>query len=102
MVRVRATTWHPAVRGVLQAAVLAVLMLTSLGGYLLVLRWRGHGGAGRITHLGWDDWFPYSPAWVWVYLIPYLVGPALVGLLRWDVFVWFVKRALVVVMITLL
>ena len=61
-------------RGVFQAILLAAIMFTSLGSYLLVLRWRGPA-ATVVTWIPADDWFPFWPSWVWVYLIPYLIGP---------------------------
>ncbi len=75
-------------------------MFSSLGCYLLVLKWRG-------PHARWTTWtpldelLPFQPSWVWVYLIPYLIGPVVVGLLRPATFRWFVSRGLVVVGMTL-
>ena len=43
-----------------------------------------------------DDWLPFRPEWVWVYLLPYLIGPVAVGLLTRETFAWFVRRGLVV------
>jgi membrane-associated phospholipid phosphatase len=87
--------------GVRQALALAGIMLGSLSLYLVVLKWRGPA-ARLTTHLPPDDWLPFRPEWVWVYLIPYLVGPALVGFLRPSTFRWYVGRGLVVVATTLL
>jgi membrane-associated phospholipid phosphatase len=84
-----------------QALGLAVLMMSSLGGYLVVLKWRG-GDARLCTHTAWDDWFPFEPSWVWVYLLPYLVGPAAIGFVSPATFRWYVKRGLVVVGLSLL
>jgi hypothetical protein len=84
-----------------QALGLAAIMICSLGGYLIVLKWRG-AQARFITYTSWDDWFPYQPAWVWVYLLPYLVGPVLLGLVRPATFRWYVSRGLVVVLLSLL
>jgi membrane-associated phospholipid phosphatase len=39
---------------------------------------------------------------VWTYLIPYLIGPALVGMMSRATFAWFVPRAIVVVLLSLL
>ena len=84
-----------------QALLLALIMFSSLACYLLVLKWRGHNPR-FVTHTAWDDWFPYQPAWVWVYLLPYLVGPVIIGIVRPSTFRWFVQRGLVVVSLSLL
>src|SRR5262245_38659948 len=88
-------------RFLFQAFGLGALMFASLGLYLVVLKWRGYAGAERVTWLEWDEYVPFEPAWVWAYLIPYLVGPALVGLMRRETFNWFVPRAVVVVLLSL-
>jgi membrane-associated phospholipid phosphatase len=90
-------TWR---RGVWQAVALAVIMFSSLGGYLLVLYWRG-ADARLTTWTALDEWIPFQPAWVWAYLIPYLIGPVAIGLLRPVTFRWFVSRGLVIVGLTL-
>lgn len=87
-------------RFVRQALVLAALMLSSLAGYLAVLKWRGWD-AQFITYLPLDELIPYQPVWVWVYLIPYLVGPVVIGLLTPGTFRWYVGRGLAVVLVTL-
>jgi membrane-associated phospholipid phosphatase len=84
------------VRFLVQAAVLAAIMLASLSLYLVVLRWRGPAAAVA-TQTAWDRRLPFSAAWVWVYLLPYLIGPLAVGLLSRDTFLWFVRRGLIVV-----
>ncbi|MBI3409791.1 MAG: phosphatase PAP2 family protein [Planctomycetes bacterium] len=84
-----------------QALGLAALMCVSLGGYLVVLKWRGWD-AQIVTYTSWDDFIPYQPAWVWVYLIPYVIGPVAIGLIRPATFRWYVSRGLIVVGITLL
>lgn len=84
-----------------QALELTAIMLASLGGYLLVLKWRGHD-VRFVTWTDWDDYFPFWPSWVWVYLLPYLVGPAVIGLLHRETFLWFVRCGLTVVAVTLL
>jgi membrane-associated phospholipid phosphatase len=84
-----------------QALLVAAIMFSSLGLYLLVLNWRGHA-ALFTTHIPLDDWIPYRPEWVWVYLIPYLIGPATIGLLSWDTCRWFIARGLVIIALTLL
>jgi len=83
-----------------QTMALAAIMFTSLGGYLTVLNWRG-AEAQFTTYLPWDDLVPFRPEWVWVYLIPYLVGPATIGFLRPETFRWYIQRGLVVVLATL-
>jgi len=83
-----------------QSLELAVIMFASLGGYLTVLKWRGQAARWE-TWTPWDDWFPYQPAWVWVYLLPYLIGPLLIGFLQRGTFLWYVRRGLSVVVITL-
>ncbi len=87
--------------GIRQGVLLAVIMVFSLGGYLTVLYWRGHDGKERVTHVCWDDWIPFEPAWVWVYMIPYVLGPVVVGIMRPSTFTWYVQRGLIVVAISL-
>src|SRR5438270_11530627 len=84
-----------------QAALLAVIMMTALGLYLLVLWWRGPQ-AELVTWTPPDEWLPFQVEWIWVYLCPYLVGPAAVGLLSRETFAWFVRRGVVVVFASLL
>ena len=79
-----------------QALGLAVVMISSLGCYLLVLKWRG-GEPRFVTHTAWDDWIPFEPSWVWVYLLPYIIGPVALGIVRPSTFRWYVSRGLVVV-----
>jgi membrane-associated phospholipid phosphatase len=86
--------------GFRQALALAGVMLGSLSLYLLVLKWRGRA-AQLVTHVPADDLMPFRPEWVWVYLVPYLVGPAVIALARPSTFRWFVSRGLVVVAATL-
>ena len=49
--------------------------------YLVVLKWRG-GDARVVTYMPWDEWIPFRPAWVWIYLIPYIIGPAALGVFK--------------------
>ncbi len=91
-------TW---VRFFRQAVGLALVMFSSLGCYLVVLKWRG-GAATFVTHSHWDDWLPYQPVWVWVYLVPYLIGPLAIGFVHPATFRWFVSRGIVVVLLSLL
>ena len=60
-------------RRLYQAVLLTAIMLASLGLYLAVLYWRGRY-ATVSTRLAWDEWVPFWPAWVWVYLFPYLLA----------------------------
>jgi membrane-associated phospholipid phosphatase len=87
-------------RGIWQAVLLAIIMFSSLGCYLLVLKWRGPH-AGVTTWIPADDWLPLWPSWVWIYLIPYLIGPVLIGMLSRSTFRWYVSRGLTVVGATL-
>jgi len=88
-------------RGICQAVVLVAIMFSSLGLYLTVLKWRGPA-AGLVTWTAWDDVFPFWPAWVWVYLLPYAIGPVLFVLLTPRTFRWFIGRGLVIVFASLL
>jgi hypothetical protein len=87
-------------RFVLQSLALAAIMMLSLSLYLTVLHWRGPAAAVN-TQTEWDRRLPFSPVWVWVYLVPYLIGPPIVGLLSRDTFLWFVRRGLILVFVTL-
>jgi hypothetical protein len=83
-----------------QAGVLTALMLTSLGLYLTVLKWRGPAAALK-TQTSWDRLIPFWPSWVLVYLIPYLIGPVVAAWLSRAAFRWFLPRAILVVLISL-
>lgn len=88
-------------RGVIrQAILLAVLMAASLGLYLAVLWWRGPD-ARIVTQTAWDRLIPFYPSWVWVYLLPYVVGPVIAGLLRPATFAWLMRRGLLIVFLSL-
>jgi membrane-associated phospholipid phosphatase len=87
-------------RSLFQAVLLAAIMFGSLGLYLLVLKWRGPA-AGLITWIPLDEVFPFRPAWVWAYLLPYALGPVLFMLLTPATFRWFVARGLVIVFVSL-
>ena len=89
-------------RAFFQALGLGALTFAALGLYLIVLKWRGHDGKEHITWTAWDEWVPFEPAWVWVYLIPYVIGPVLVGLLSRRTFAWFVPRALAIMFLSVL
>src|SRR5690349_3911877 len=90
---------HPLKRAVFQAALLAVIMLLSLSAYLVVLWWRGPA-ARIVTQTAWDRAIPFQPAWVWVYLIPYLIGPVLAGLLSPATFAWYCRRGIPLVLVS--
>ena len=62
-------------RGIQQALLLAAVLGVTLSLYLTVLRWRGPSRVW-VTQTELDRRIPFMPAWVWVYLLPYLVGPA--------------------------
>ena len=79
---------------------LAAIMILALSGYLIVLKWRGHA-AQLCTYTSLDELVPYQPLWVWVYLIPYIIGPLIVGFMRPETFRWYVTRGLAIVGLTL-
>jgi hypothetical protein len=87
-------------RRLFQAVLLAAIMFGSLGLYLLVLRWRGPAAA-LITWTPADELIPFRPGWVWAYLLPYALGPALFMLLTPTTFRWFITRGLVIVFVSL-
>jgi membrane-associated phospholipid phosphatase len=87
-------------RGLFQAVLLAVIMFSSLACYLLVLKWRGDA-ATVVTVTPLDEWLPFWPSWIGLYLIPYAIGPILAGMLSASTFWWFVRRGLLVVGLTL-
>jgi membrane-associated phospholipid phosphatase len=88
-------------RGVFQAVLVGVIMYSALGFYLVVLRWRG-AAATFTTASALDDLLPFWPSWVWVYLLPYLVAPPLIGFLLPPTFWWYIHRGLVVIGLTLM
>lgn len=83
-----------------QALVLTSIMLSALGLYLAVLYWRGRYSTLE-TRLGWDDWIPFWPSWVWVYLFPYLLAPFIAASLSSDTYYWYIRRGLPVILISL-
>lgn len=87
-------------RGLKQAVILTAVMLGSLSMYLGVLYWRGRHATIE-TRLAWDEWVPFYPSWVWVYLIPYLIGPVLAAFLSEATFAWYIRRGLPVVFISI-
>src|SRR5262249_56752488 len=64
-----------------QTVIVAIVMMTALGGYLLVLNWRG-GDAVFITKGPLADCIPFQPAGCWVYLISYIIRAIVIGFLR--------------------
>jgi hypothetical protein len=91
-----APSWRRIAR---QAIVLAVIMFTALGCYIIVLKWRGPH-AQYITWTPWDELIPFQPAWVWVYLLPYAVAPVVIGFFTPAGFWWFVRRGLMLIAVT--
>jgi membrane-associated phospholipid phosphatase len=87
-------------RGLRQAVLLAAVMFASLGLYLVVLKWRG-SDAGLVTYTPVDEIIPFQPAWVWLYLIPYVVGPFAFALVTAETFWWYIRRGLVIVFVSL-
>jgi hypothetical protein len=88
-------------RRVLQALLGSIIILAGLGSYLGVLRWRGPA-AVMYTQTAWDRAIPFHPAWLYVYVAPYAVAPVLLALMRPDTFIWFLKRALLILALSLL
>src|SRR5207249_7832067 len=62
--------------GITHLVFLSLFFGTSFALYLTVLRLRGPAVAFR-TRISWDAAFPFTPWWVWIYLLPYLLGPLL-------------------------
>jgi membrane-associated phospholipid phosphatase len=74
-------------------------MFSALGLYLTILWWRGP--AARIcTQTSLDEHIPFRPAWVWIYMIPYVLGPLAAALMRWDTLMWYLRRGIPVVLIS--
>jgi membrane-associated phospholipid phosphatase len=86
--------------GVRQALVLFVITLASLALYLSVEYWRGNA-ATIYTQTAWDRAIPFYYGWVWVYLFPYVLAPVIAALLRPVTFDWFIRRGILVVLISL-
>lgn len=83
-----------------QAALLVAVMLSALGLYLAVEYWRGRSDP-TVTQTAWDRHIPFWPGWVWVYLLPYALAPVLATLMSWDTLLWYVKRGLVVMLVSI-
>src|SRR5262245_28470810 len=86
-------------RGVAQLLLLAALFAVSQSLYLVVLKWRGPAAVYQ-TQTEWDRAIPFEPAWIWLYLLPFAVGPLIAALLRRAVFIWYFDRALWVIVLT--
>lgn len=87
--------------GITHLVFLSLFFGTCLSLYLAVLRLRGAVGERRKTHIGWDDYFPFTPWWVWIYLLPYVLGPLLTVVMSRTAFAWYVRRAMLVVLVSL-
>ena len=83
----------------MQAVLLVAIMLSALGLYLAVEYWRGRSHA-LVTQTAWDRHIPFWPSWVWVYLFPYLLAPFLAASMSWGTLVWYLKRGIVLVLIS--
>jgi membrane-associated phospholipid phosphatase len=83
-----------------QMVFLALFFAASFSCYLAVLKLRGPSRA-VVTWTAWDEWFAFTPGWIWVYLPVFVVGPVLVVLLDRDVFAWYVRRATLVAVVSL-
>jgi hypothetical protein len=81
---------------------LGVFFAVALSCYLTILKLRGEAGAALKTWTEWDALFPFSPWWIWVYLIPYILGPLLVMVLSRPAFEWYVRRGLIVIVVSLI
>src|SRR5262249_13649192 len=91
----------PLRRRLLQALVGTLIIVAGLASYLLILKWRGPAVVSY-TRTEWDRLFPFQPSWLYFYFAPYGIAPLLLGLMRPDTFSWFLKRALIVLSISLL
>lgn len=85
----------------LQALAGPIIVIAGLGGYLFVLKWRGPAVV-TYTRTAWDDFIPFQPGWLYVYFAPYALTPVILGLMRRDTFLWFLKRALLIQAVSLL
>jgi membrane-associated phospholipid phosphatase len=83
-----------------QGLILTAVMVASLSGYLTVLWLRGPEAQVE-TYLPIDELVPFHHGWVWVYLIPYLIGPVVIGLFTRRTFLFYITRGLALVGITL-
>jgi hypothetical protein len=91
----------PLGRRLLQGLLGSLIILAGLGSYLLVLKWRGPASVAT-TQTEWDRLIPFQPAWLYVYFAPYAIAPVVLALMRRGTFGWFLKRALLILAISLL
>lgn len=92
----------PGIKGNLaQAIFLGLFFVASLSLYLIVLKIRGHDRFAY-TEIAWDHWFPFFAWWTWIYLFPYIVGPILAASLRRPAFEWYIRRASIVVVVSII
>src|SRR5256885_12999074 len=77
--------------GITHLVFLSLFFGTSFALYLTVLRLRGPAVAFR-TRIGWDTAFPFTPWWVWIYLLPYVLGPLLTIVMSRTAFAWYIRR----------
>jgi hypothetical protein len=96
-----ATETSPFRRRLAQALIGTLILVGGLGSYLAVLKWRGPASVIS-TQTEWDRLIPFQPAWLWVYLAPYPLAPLILASMMRETFVWFIKRALLIVAISLL
>jgi membrane-associated phospholipid phosphatase len=54
------------------------------------------------TQTSWDTDIPFRPEWVWLYLLPYLAGPLLAMSLTQATFAWFLRRASLALVLSLM
>jgi membrane-associated phospholipid phosphatase len=83
-----------------QAFFLAAFFLGCLSIYLTVLKVRGPA-ASLVTHTAWDDYFPFILWWVWLYLLPYVLGPMFAAAVRRDVFAWYIRRGTLIFVVSM-
>src|SRR5262249_19739783 len=83
-----------------QVVFLALFFAGSLSLYLVVLRLRGPA-VTFVTWTEWDRFFPFTPWWTWLYLLPYVAGPLLVAVLSRSWFAWYIRRAFFLVVVSL-
>jgi|SRR5579884_1641421 len=85
---------------IVQAVLLAVTMISSLGLYLAVEYWRGRSDP-LVTQTAWDRQIPFWPGWVWVYLFPYVLAPFLAASMSWATLRWYLTRGTIVVLLSI-
>jgi len=83
-----------------QALIGTFILVAGLASYLAVLKWRGPA-ARCDTQTSWDLLIPFQPGWLWVYVAPYPLAPVILGMMRRPTFIWFIKRALLILAVSL-